>query len=125
MKTSFHSDFYICKCYFVRISMKYSPKCRTKKFGTIYTILGSFCSFLIRKGPVFSPKEGLGKSPIEMVLLSTHILCFGCETRKLKFNYTLLSRALIASALLFQNSENFVTSFENSVDPEQLVSEKF
>ena len=30
---------------FVRIFMKFSPKCRTNKFGMIYTILGSFSSF--------------------------------------------------------------------------------
>ena len=31
---------------FVRIFTKFSPKCRTKKLGMIYTILGRFCSFL-------------------------------------------------------------------------------
>ena len=30
---------------FVQIFMKFSPKCRTKKLGKIYTVLGSFCSF--------------------------------------------------------------------------------
>ena len=28
----------------------------------IYTILGSFCSFLNWEGPIFRPKSGLGKS---------------------------------------------------------------
>ena len=31
---------------FARIFKKFPPKCRTKKLGMIYTILGSFCSFL-------------------------------------------------------------------------------
>ena len=31
--------------------MKFSPKCRTKKLGMIYTILGRFCSFLIGMEP--------------------------------------------------------------------------
>ena len=41
--------------------MKLSPKCRTKKLGMVYIILGSFCSFLNREGP----KSGLGKSLTE------------------------------------------------------------
>ena len=36
--------------------MKFSPKCRTKKFGIIYTILGSFCSFLNWEGAVIWPQ---------------------------------------------------------------------
>ena len=32
---------------FVWIFMKFSPKYRTKKLGMIYTILGSFCSFIL------------------------------------------------------------------------------
>ena len=31
---------------------------------------------------------------IEMVLFSTHNMCFGCEIRKMIFNYALLSRSL-------------------------------
>ena len=51
--------------------MKFSPKCRTKKLGMIYTIWEVFAyfliwevfaCFLIGKGPIFSPKSGLGKS---------------------------------------------------------------
>ena len=30
--------------------MKFSPKCRTKKLGMVYTIFGSFCSFLNWEG---------------------------------------------------------------------------
>ena len=48
--------------------MKFSPKCRTKKLGMLYTILGSFCSFLNwegGKGPIFGPKSDLGKSLIK------------------------------------------------------------
>ena len=33
--------------------MEFSTKCRTKKLGIIYTILGSFCSLLNRVGEVF------------------------------------------------------------------------
>ena len=47
--------------------MKFSPKCRTKKLGII---LGSFCSFLIGKGPIFGPKSGVGKSLIMHAQLS-------------------------------------------------------
>ena len=37
----------ICKFgIFVCFFMKFSPKCRTKKLGMIYTILGNFCLFL-------------------------------------------------------------------------------
>ena len=36
----------ICICFFVQIFMKISSKCRTNKLGMVYTILGSFCSFL-------------------------------------------------------------------------------
>ena len=42
--------------------MKFSPKCRTKKLGMIYNILGSFCSFCNWEGLLFCPKPGLGKS---------------------------------------------------------------
>ena len=42
--------------------MKFSPKCRTKKLGMIYTIVGSFCYFLNWKGAIYGPKSGLGKS---------------------------------------------------------------
>ena len=55
-----------CICNFdilVRIFMKFSPKCRTKKLGMIYTILECFCLyFLIGKETIFGPKSGLGKS---------------------------------------------------------------
>ena len=36
----------ICICFFVQIFMKISSKCRTYKLGMVYTIFGSFCSFL-------------------------------------------------------------------------------
>ena len=42
--------------------MKFPLKCRTKKLGMIYTILGSFCSFLNWEGADYCPKSGLGKS---------------------------------------------------------------
>ena len=42
--------------------MKFSPKCRTKKLGMIYTILGSFCSFLNWEGVGIRPQIVLGKA---------------------------------------------------------------
>ena len=45
---------------FVQIFMKFSPKCRTKKFGITFTILGSFYSFFNEKGSIIGPKSGLG-----------------------------------------------------------------
>ena len=42
--------------------MKLSPKVRTKKLGIIYTIFGSFCSFLFLVGADIQPQSGLGKS---------------------------------------------------------------
>ena len=44
--------------------MKISSKCRAKKLGMIYTILGSFSSFLIGKGSLFGTKLVLGISLI-------------------------------------------------------------
>ena len=38
------------------IFMKFSPKCKTKKFGILYTILGSFAHFSIGKGQIFDKK---------------------------------------------------------------------
>ena len=49
--------------------MKFSPKCRTKKLGIIYTILGSFAHFLIVMGLILGPKSGLGKSlPVNIII---------------------------------------------------------
>ena len=36
--------------------MKFSPKCRTKKLGKIYTTLGIFCSFLNLEGADYLPQ---------------------------------------------------------------------
>ena len=41
--------------------MKLSPKCRTKKLGMIYTILGSLCSFLNWEGAYIWPQISQGK----------------------------------------------------------------
>ena len=61
--------------------MKFSPKCRTKKLGMIYTFLGSFCLFLIweradirpqirpRKIPVFSNKMLVIRAGIRKMLV--------------------------------------------------------
>ena len=43
--------------------MKFSPKCRTKILGMIYTILGSFCSFLNREGAYIWPQIRPRKIP--------------------------------------------------------------
>ena len=45
---------------FASIFMKFPPKCRTKKFGMIYTILASFCSFLNWEGTDIRPQIRLG-----------------------------------------------------------------
>ena len=54
---------FLCKfswiCNFIifdRIFMKFSPKCRTKKLGMIYSILISFCSFLNWEGADIRPR---------------------------------------------------------------------
>ena len=43
--------------------MRKSPKCRTKKLGMIYTILGSFCSFLNWEGANIRPEIRPRKIP--------------------------------------------------------------
>ena len=48
---------------FVLIFIKFSPKCRTKKLGMIYTILGSLCSFLNWEGDNIRPQIGPWKIP--------------------------------------------------------------
>ena len=55
---------YICNFgIFVPIFMKFSPKCRTKKFRMIYTILGSFCSFSYWEGAEIWPQYRPRKIP--------------------------------------------------------------
>ena len=49
--------------YFDRIFMEFSTKCRTKNLGMYTPFLEVFAHFLIRKGPLFGPKSGLGKIP--------------------------------------------------------------
>ena len=53
--------------------MKCSPKCRTKKLGMIYTILGSFCSFLNWKWTIVQPQIRPRKIPAgsEFVVANT------------------------------------------------------
>ena len=84
MKTCFHSHF-VCKfssicnfAIFVWIFMKFLPKYRTKKSGMIYTVLVKFFAHsLIGKGPIFSPKSGLGNSLVlhTTVTLYTYTNC--------------------------------------------------
>ena len=44
--------------------MVFSPKCRTKKLGMIYTILGSFCFFFNWEGAQNWPHIRLRKIPV-------------------------------------------------------------
>ena len=62
IKTCYHSHFNAHFHASVPLIMKFSPKCRTKKLGMIYTILGSFCPFLNWEGVDIRPKSGLRKS---------------------------------------------------------------
>ena len=39
--------------------MTFSPNCRAKELGMLFTILGSFCSVLDWEGPIFGHKIGL------------------------------------------------------------------
>ena len=43
--------------------MKFSPKCRTKKMGMIYTIMEVVAHFLIGKGSILGPKSDLLGNP--------------------------------------------------------------
>ena len=45
--------------FFCTISMNFSPNCRAKEVGVLFTLLGRF---LIGKRSMFSPKIGIGKS---------------------------------------------------------------
>ena len=53
--------------------MKFSPKCRTKKLGMIYTILGSFCSFLNWEGADIWPRIRPRKIPGLIFCMMIHI----------------------------------------------------
>ena len=75
MKTCFHSHY---NAYFHasvnfgifdRIFMKFSAKCRTKNLGMIFTILGSFCSFLNWEGAVIRPKIRPRKISVKFTIL--------------------------------------------------------
>ena len=52
--------------------MKLSPKCRTKKLGMMYTIYGSFCSFLNWDGADVRPQIRPRNIPV----------CNGCDCLK-------------------------------------------
>ena len=58
--------------------MKFSRKCRTKKLGMIYTILGSFCSFLNWEGTYIWPQIRPWKIPETNKLLFLECL-FCCR----------------------------------------------
>ena len=55
--------------------MKFSPKCRTKKSGMIYTILGSFCSFLNCERAVILPQI----KPRNIPVIATNFGFLGLE----------------------------------------------
>ena len=44
--------------------MKFSPKCRTKKLGMIFTIVGSFCSLFNWEGSDIRPQIRPRKIPV-------------------------------------------------------------
>ena len=48
--------------------MKFSPKCRTKKLGMIYTILESFCSFSNWDGADIRPQIRPRKIPVFVLI---------------------------------------------------------
>ena len=47
------------------IFMKFSPNCRAKVLGMLYTILGSFCSFLDWEGGDIRPPNMPRKIPVK------------------------------------------------------------
>ena len=55
--------------------MKFSPKCRTKKLGMIYTIFGNCCSFLNREGAIIRPQIWPRKIPGKVTLSSIAATC--------------------------------------------------
>ena len=55
--------------------MTFSPRCRTKKLGIIYTILGSFYSFLNWEGANIRPNSGLGQSLIYIKFEEKKLVC--------------------------------------------------
>ena len=57
--------------FFVLIFIKCSPKCRTKKLGMIYTILGSFCSFFNWEGADIRPQARHSKIPVCTVTITS------------------------------------------------------
>ena len=96
---------------FYRIFMKFSLKCRTQILGMIYTILGSFCSFLIGKGPLLGPKSGLGKIPVFAAgqtclcrsLTSSQTLKTGFHASQLKYYlFCLFESILYVPSTIFQ-----------------------
>ena len=120
MKTCFHSHLYVnfhasVTAIFVQIFMKFSPKCRTKKLGMIYTILGSFCSFLIGEEPIFGPTSDLGKSlllAILNVLAHTCILIYGPDVSKPVFGGLRTTQAQTSLGSLIST---FVVHFLESI----------
>ena len=51
--------------------MKFSPKCKTKKLGMNYNILGSFCSFWNWDGANIQPQIRPRKIPVSIVYAVT------------------------------------------------------
>ena len=59
-----HSHFYAnVHASVTLLSMKFSPKCRTKNLRMIYSIFGSFCSFFNWIGANFQPQIKSRKIP--------------------------------------------------------------
>ena len=78
---------------FVPIFMEFSPKCNTKKLEMIYTIFGSFCSFLNWEGAAFHPQIRLRKIPA--LFLNTYMATTLCRYKiKCRLVYSFFSLIL-------------------------------
>ena len=88
----------ICNfCKFDQIFMKFSPKCRNKKLGMIYTIFGSFCSPFNWEGAVIWLQSSLGKSLQNICICGQIIILYFRDTvdeNKLARNIHIVAEAL-------------------------------
>ena len=69
------------------IFMKFAPKCRTKKLGMLYSILGRFCSFFNWEWANILPKSGLGESMWVCESLKIVIVNYLLNARPYTANY--------------------------------------
>ena len=78
MQTFIHCNFAIL----VRIFMKFSTKCRTKKLRMTYTILGSFCSFWNWEGTDIQSQIRPRKIPVSIVSTVTNSYSTNIRSRE-------------------------------------------